>query len=397
MQFGFDLTIGESTFCDMMNDLINIRRRLHQHPELSNYEEKTAKLVFELLEKLCPDDLFSQIAGHGILAVFDSKKPGPSIMFRAELDALPIQEKNSHDYVSKVDFVSHVCGHDGHMSILLGLAQHLQDRNSFCGKVLLLFQPAEEMSQGAERVVADRIFKEHVPDYLFALHNIPKYPLGSILIKDDVFALSSVGLIVKLHGVSSHAGKPEDGNNPVFCMIKILESLAQLSASMKSDLHRSFITIIHARLGEVAFGTNPGEAEIMATFRSSKDSVMTTMKKTAEDFVKKHSKDFALSYDLEWVEYFPATVNSSACVELIRKVSNKQKRRIIELTEAFAWSEDFSYYGPHCKCGYFGVGSGVDSAQLHNPDFDFPEELLPVGIEMFVGLIEEICLLEEEK
>jgi len=378
-----------------MNELVNIRRRLHQHPELSNYEEKTSKIVLEFLERLQPDELFSDIAGHGVLAVFDSKKSGPNIMFRAELDALPIQEKNTHDHVSTIDRVSHVCGHDGHMTILLGLAQRLQERSSFCGKVLLLFQPAEEMTQGAERVVADPVFKDHVPDYLFALHNIPKYPLGSILVKDDVFALSSVGLIVKLHGVSSHAGRPEDGNNPVFCMIKILEALAHLSEDMKSETHRSFITIIHARLGEIAFGTNPGEAEVMATFRSSDDSIMATMKNTAEEFIQSLCKDSGLSCEFEWVEYFPATVNSKKCVEFIRSVAKKQQRQILELTEAFPWSEDFSYYCQLCRCGYFGVGSGIDFPQLHNPDFDFPEELLSVGIDMFFGLVEEICSQEE--
>ncbi len=379
-----------------MNELVNIRRRLHQHPELSNNEEQTSKIILEFLKNLQPDNLFSNIAGHGVLAVFDSQKPGPHVMFRAELDALPIQEKNTHDHVSTIDQVSHVCGHDGHMTILLGLAQALKDRSSFCGKVLLLFQPAEEMTQGAQRVVADPLFKNHTPDYLFALHNIPKYPLGSILVKDDVFALSSIGLIVKLHGVSSHAGRPEDGNNPVFCMIKILESLAQLSEEMKSDTHRSFITIIHTRLGEIAFGTNPGEAEVMATFRSSDDLVMAQMKSTAEKFIQSLCQDYSLSCDLEWVEYFPATVNSKKCVEFIRHVAKKQKRQILELTEAFPWSEDFSYYCHLCKCGYFGVGSGVNFPQLHNPDFDFPEELLSVGIDMFFGLIEEICLQEEE-
>ncbi len=375
----------------MMRQLNSIRKHLHQHPELSNHEEQTSKTIIDFLGQFSPDQIFSGIGGYGVLAVFDSGKAGPHIMFRAELDALPIQEKNSHDYVSTVPNVSHACGHDGHMSILLGLAQRLADRSSFCGKVSVLFQPAEETTQGAVRVLNDPIFKAHIPDYLFALHNIPKYPLGSILIKDDVFALSSVGLIVKLHGVSSHAGRPEDGNNPVFCMIKILEALSKLSTSLKSDSHRSFITIIHSRLGEIAFGTNPGEAEIMATFRSSDDTVMESMKREAEEAVKNLSENYCLSFEFEWVEYFPATVNCSDCTNLIRRVSQMQKRKIIELSDAFPWSEDFSYYCSVCRCGYFGVGSGVNCAQLHNPDFDFSDELIPIGVEMFFGLLKNIC------
>jgi amidohydrolase len=187
--------------------LSKTRRTLHSIAELSEHEKKTSEFILSYLKRCNPTTILENVGGHGILCVFDSKQDGPNIVFRAELDALPIQEHTKKSYMSFHPGVSHSCGHDGHMSILLGLAQYLSKKpDDIRGKIILLFQPAEETAVGAKKVMDDDRFHALRPTHVFGLHNIPLFPLGSILVTHDVFASASEGLIIRIHGISRHAG-----------------------------------------------------------------------------------------------------------------------------------------------------------------------------------------------
>ncbi|MEA3458296.1 MAG: amidohydrolase, partial [Candidatus Thermoplasmatota archaeon] len=307
------------------------------------------------------------------------------------LDALPIQEINKLPYVSKNPGVSHTCGHDGHMTILIGLASWLQKEiKNLHGKVILLFQPAEETAEGAKLVLKDPNFSSIRPDYVFALHNLPGFKQDSIIVKKDVFSSASKGLIVKLIGKTSHAGHPENGNNPVFAMVEIIKKLTQIPKNIATDSNNLLVTIIHTKLGEMAFGTSPGEAVVMATFRSQHDKYMDLMSKEAVDLVKKTAEGHQLSYNVDWVEVFPATVNDNECVGVIVSSANLLKKDVIINEHPFSWSEDFSYFTQEIKGAMFGIGSGMGHAQLHNPDFDFPDSILDTGVDLFQEIIREI-------
>jgi amidohydrolase len=374
-----------------MFDLIKIRQELHKQPELSGYEKKTSKKIKDYLKLCNPDNIIAGLAGYGILAVFDTKRPGPSILLRAELDALPIKEENNLLYSSKTSSVSHSCGHDGHMSILLGVAEQIyQNKNDLCGKIYLLFQPAEEIAQGAKKVLESDIFKSLKIDYAFALHNLPGFKKGSIILKKDVFAATSKGLIVRLKGKSSHAGHPENGINPIFAMIEIIDGLEEISKEMKSEEDRSLITIIHVKLGEVAFGTSPGDGVVMATFRSTDDEKMDHMSKKAISLIKEISSKNNLKHEIEWVEIFPILINDSECVDLVEKASRKKSLDVTYVDGPFSWTEDFSYFTQNIKGCFFGLGSGKDHPQLHNSDYDFPDEIINYGVDLFFEIIKEI-------
>ncbi len=183
----------------MESQLIQLRRWLHAYPELSGFETKTAAHLIAYIEKLQPDKIVSNIGGNGFLVLFDSGKPGQSILFRSELDALPIQEVNKFAYRSVTDGISHKCGHDGHATILCGLAEKLAMRRSLSGKVYLLFQPAEETGEGAKLVSDDAKF-DIQPDYVFAFHNIPGYKKGTIVLKEGLFSAAVSSIIIKLIG-----------------------------------------------------------------------------------------------------------------------------------------------------------------------------------------------------
>lgn len=374
-----------------MVSLKQIRHELHKIPEASGNEKETSKSIIRYLKKCNPDVIETNIAGYGIIAIFKSGQPGPTIVIRSELDALPIKEKNTFSYHSKFDGFSHSCGHDGHMTIVLGLGFWLKKEiKKLRGNVILLFQPAEENATGAQKVLSDSTFSILKPDYIFALHNIPGFPQTSIIIKNGVFSSASKGLIINLEGETSHAAQPELGNNPVLAMTSIIEEIVKIPNFLKVENKAGLITIIHARLGKIAFGTSPGEATIMATFRSSDDALLQNISDQAENLVKKITKKHQLKYSLEWVDNFPALKNDKECINIIISSAKKLGYQFIILKKPFLWSEDFSYFTKKIKGAMFGIGSGLDYPNLHNPKYDFPDELLDIGVCFFQQLIKNI-------
>ncbi len=372
-------------------DLLSLRKTLHQNAELSDKEENTAKIIHNSLEKLDPDRIITDIGGNGIAAVFNDKSDGKTIVLRAELDALPIPEVNDFDHKSLTDGVAHKCGHDGHMTILLGAAQKiLKEIKELPGRLVILFQPAEETAQGAKRVLADKKFTDLKPDYMFALHNLPGFGKGSIILRENVFASASTGFIVRLKGETSHAGHPANGRNPVLAMTQIIQSLMGIP-SLYTGLDKACnLTIIHAKLGEVAFGTSPGAATVMATLRSHEDSVMEIMSRKAQQISENIAATYDLEIETEWVEVFPATVNDDECFKVMETGAQNLGRKIIYKDVPFPWSEDFGYYTQNFKCGFFGLGSGKNHPQLHNSNYDFPEDIINHGIDMFFEIVKRV-------
>jgi amidohydrolase len=372
--------------------LTQIRQQLHSIAEPSLNEEKTAKTILKYLKQCQPNQIYKNIAGHGIVAVFNSNKAGPTIAFRAELDALPIQEKNNISYKSLHEGFSHTCGHDGHMTILLGLGFWLQKHmQKYCGKILLIFQPAEENASGAKQIVNELKKLSLHPDYIFAIHNIPGYEKGSVLLKKNVFCAGSIGMIIKLVGKTSHAAYPNQGKNPVQAMTIIIDQLLCLCSTLNLDKENSFLTIIHAKLGEVAFGTSPGDATIMCTFRSFNDAEMKMMTTHAKTIVKKISTLHQLEFSIEWIDYFPATINDEQCIKTIETISRTTPLSVHFLKEPMRWSEDFSFFLQNITGAMIGIGSGIHHAQLHNPDYDFPDHILQPTINLYKKIIKKFC------
>jgi len=380
-----------------MFNLTQIRHELHMIPEPSGSEIKTSNTIKKYLKECKPDEIITNVGGHGILALFNSKKSGPLIIIRAELDGLPIKEKNNIPYISIHDCYSHSCGHDGHMTIVLGLGFWLKKHiNNLKGKVALLFQPAEENATGAKQVLKDKKFGKLKPDYIFSLHNIPGFPKGSILLKKEVFSQASKGLIIKLIGKTSHAASPDEGNNPVFAMNKIIQNLTEIPDILAKQ-NTNLVTIIHVKLGEIAFGTSPGVAVIMATFRSQEDKQLLEMSKLAENLIKKAASNHKLKYSIEWVDYFPALKNDSKCIDIIDLSAKKIGYKVKKLEKPFLWSEDFSYFTQKINGAMLGLGSGKNNKYLHNPDYNFPDDLLETGVGLFKQIILTILKKNKEK
>jgi len=371
-----------------LEELIQLRHELHQHPDLSGDEANTADIVQNYLNKYSPDELITNIGGNSLAAVYKGGKDGPTVLFRCELDALPINENNDIEYCSLKNGVSHKCGHDGHMAIVAGVAQLLHKKRPARGKVILLFQAEEETGKGAVKVLNDTKFKKLEIDYAFALHNMPGYEEGSIIITDNIFASASRGLIIKLKGKSSHAAEPEKGISPISALIEIMQEFDLLNKSKKPFRGFILITIVHLKLGERAFGSSPGYGELIATLRSFRDEDMEVLVQRISKIVGEITRKEKLSYEFEWVEEFPALVNNKKYVGLIERLAKGNNFTVIKLNDAFRFSEDFAHFTKHFKGAMFGLGSGIDTAPLHSTVYDFPNQIIEKGIMIFYRIYE---------
>ncbi|MGB3279652.1 MAG: amidohydrolase, partial [Pseudorhodobacter sp.] len=269
-----------------ISELTALRHVLHRHPELSREERETATRVAAELGLLQPDQLITGLGGHGLAAVFESGRPGPALLFRCELDALPIPEISEAPYRSSIDGKAHLCGHDGHMAILLGLARLLARKRPAMGRVILLFQPAEEDGSGAAAVIGDPKFAHLRPDWAFSLHNMPGCTLGSCWLAPGPVNCASVGMKITLEGKTSHASQPEKGVSPALVLARLIPALGGLGKGGPLGPGYRLATLTHAALGAPAFGVSPGHAEIWVTLRTMTDAPMAEMRNAAEALVK---------------------------------------------------------------------------------------------------------------
>jgi len=373
-----------------MDELKRLRHELHKNPELSNKEADTALRLKFFLSSHKPDELIQGVGGEGLLAVFRGAEPGPDVLFRADMDALPIVEKNKLPYKSSKNGVAHMCGHDGHMAILSGLAVYLSKHRPKRGRALLLYQPAEETGEGAYRALKDIQTRGFKPEFAFALHNMPRYPKGALLLNRGTFAAASKGMAIKLHGKSSHAAEPEKGLSPALAVSRIIEGLIHISKSASRFEEYVLLTIVYAKLGEVTFGTTPGYAEVGATLRAFKNSDMELLTTLSEELINRLAQEQNLTVEISYTDDFPATVNHAEAISYLEHSASKYGVPSVVLEQPNRWSEDFAHYSLACKAAIFGLGSGVEHADLHSPNYDFPDEIIEPGVNLFKGIAEEI-------
>lgn len=380
-----------------MSDIDQLRRYLHQYPELSGEERETATFLAKSLRKLHPSQLIEGIGGYGMVAIFDSGQPGPSVLFRTELDALPIEEVNDFDYRSTKENVSHKCGHDGHMAVMMGFARALSHTPPEKGRALLLFQPAEEIGAGAEWMLKDETFESVLPiDYAVAFHNLPGFPLGTIVCREGTFSSAVQSLIIRLKGKTAHAGEPENGTNPAMAISEIIKE-ANIACQTKIEEEGfAILTPVHINMGEIAYGVSAGYGEVHLTIRTRTGKEMEGLSNRLLTYAGRVSQKYGLELDTEWTNVFRTTQNNPKVARIIKQAAADNKLEYQDKDYPFKWGEDFGTFTQEYEGAMFGIGSGVDHPALHNPDFDFPDEITPLGIDMYRRILKIIMEREAE-
>lgn len=374
-----------------MSDIDQLRRYLHQYPELSGEEHETAAFLAKSLRQLRPTRLIERVGGCGIIAIFDSGQPGPSVLFRTELDALPIEELNAFDYRSTKPQISHKCGHDGHIAVMMGFARGLSYNPPVKGRALLLFQPAEEIGAGAEWMLKDETFESVLPiDYAVAFHNLPGFPLGTIVCKEGSFSTAVQSLIIRLNGKTAHAGEPENGINPAMAISEIIKEAAIACQPKIEEEGFAILTPVHIHMGEIAYGVSAGYGEVHLTIRTRTEEEMQALSFRLLSYAGRVSKKYGLELDTEWTNVFRNTRNDSAITAIVKQAAAENGFDYHAKNWAFKWGEDFGAFTQKFKGAMFGIGAGIDHPALHNPDYDFPDEITPVGIEMYQRILKII-------
>ena len=367
--------------------LTEVRQALHQRPEISGEEKQTAARIIQELKQAGADQIWENLGGYGVAAAFRGAQPGPTVLFRCELDALPITEQSTLSYCSEIDGKAHLCGHDGHMCIVLGVALGLVERPTH-GRVILLFQPAEETGFGAQAVINDPRWPEIRPDYAFAYHNVPGRPLAEIGVHVGTATCASRGMQIIFHGKSSHAAAPEDGVSPAAAMADLMLKIPRLGSGNITDADFSLSTLTHARLGRPTFGVAPGEGELRVTLRSRTNERMDEMIATIQAMLDEIASP--LKTEIFWHDVFPAATNSLDATDIAKNAASARKLDIHEMQNPMKWSEDFGHIGlDGASATMLFLGAGIDQPQLHNPDYDFPDALLVVGAELLLEIVDK--------
>ncbi|WP_439156336.1 amidohydrolase [Yoonia sp.] len=371
-----------------LTQLTALRHDLHRNPEVSGAEIATARRITTELEALGADRIWQGLGGQGVAAEFKGAAAGPTVLLRCELDGLPIRELSDLPYKSLIEGKGHLCGHDGHMVSMLGVGMWLKMRPA-SGRVILLFQPAEETGAGARAVVEDDRWREIRPDYAFAYHNVPGRPLGEIGLRSGPGNCASRGMQILFEGKSSHAAAPEDGLSPAHAMATLMTSLPGLGGGTIGEDTFALSTLTHAHLGEPTFGIAPAEGELRLTLRTMSNARMESLITDALAEVER-SKG-ALKLGVLWHDIFPSVVNDVDATAIARDVAQKLGHSINEMALPMRWSEDFGRIGDDgAKATMLYIGSGENQPQLHNPDYDFPDALLPVVVDQFCGIVESL-------
>jgi len=371
-----------------MIDYKEIRRTLHEHPQTSGNEQFAHDTIIRHLQQLHPDKVYTHVGGYGVIAVWGKDPQKPTVAFRADTDALPI---------------GHRCGHDGHTTILLRLAElidseelRMKNDESATAAIdssfftlhssfnyLLLWQPAEETGTGSRAILDSGILQQYNIVRFYGLHNIPGYPLGTVVLCPRTFAAASTGVVYHLDGRETHASTPELGVNPGLAVAEIVQRFASFNNS-KGEFRQSTLICVH--VGQPAFGTSAGHGEVMFTLRAFTNDAMEQLLADANSAVDEVAARYKLSVSRSLVEPFRATENNGDCVETIEKTAEDVPLRVRYQMEPFRWSEDFAEYLLEFRGAMFGIGSGEHQPELHHPAYDFPDALIEPAAQLFFRL-----------
>ncbi|MDC1068859.1 M20/M25/M40 family metallo-hydrolase, partial [Candidatus Kapabacteria bacterium] len=302
----------------------------------------------------------------------------------------PISEVNEFSYKSKNNKVSHKCGHDGHTTILLGLAKLISKFPLKDSAVYLLWQPAEETGEGAKSVLNDPFFKDLKINHVFALHNLPRYNESNIIIKSGNFTPEVKSIIIKLEGKTSHAAEIENGINPAIAIAELIKFFASITNNSPDSKDFYLATPIYSNLGSRSYGISAGNGELHYTLRAWDPELFNNNSKLIDSKLKEIYSKYKIKSSINWTGEFSANINSPSAVDHIRDAAIDLELNIIEQKSPMKWGEDFGLFTQKYKGAMFGVGNGINSAALHNPDYDFNDKIIGTSISIFYSIIEEI-------
>ena len=383
-----------------------IRRDIHAHPELSYQESRTAAIVAAKLREwgIAFETGIGQTGVVGTIvgtrAANTNNGKANAIGLRADMDALPIQEANQFEHTSTYAGKMHACGHDGHTAMLLGAAQQLAANRDFAGTVYLIFQPAEEGGAGAKAMIDDGLFTRFPMDAVFGLHNWPGERLGTIGMTPGPMMASSNEFTLTITGRGAHAALPHNGADPVMAAVNLAQALQTILTRNKKPVDAAVLSITQIHAGD-AYNVIPDTALVAGTIRTFTLEVLDMMEKRLREICAGIAAAFEVKIEIEFDRNYPPLINDRAAAEFCRDVATRLvgAEQVVWGQEATMGAEDFAFMlleKPGC---YVFAGNGLGDhrfhghgagpCMLHNPSYDFNDQLIPIGVSYWVELTQQ--------
>lgn len=365
--------------------LTALRHNFHQFPELGFCEDQTKYTIANFLNDLD----FEVYEGCGVVGVLRNGTSSRSIGLRADMDALPITERSVHDYVSQREGVMHACGHDGHMAMLLGAAQKLTKSPNFDGTVVFIFQPNEEHGLGAKAMIDEGFLEKHPIDEVYGIHNLPGAPIGQISTRTGLICSSESLFEIKIKGQGGHASMPHLGQDTITVGAEIIQAL-QTVVSRKLTPGCGAVLSVTEFFTDGQRNVLPGHAslkgDVRARSKQDRDQIEGFMQQICKGIEISHNVTTKFTFDTQFIE----TINSAEPVNAVVRVSDALGLETISNREPMSFSEDFAHFSnaiPGCFLLLGNGSKGKNARPLHSSDYDFNDDLLPIGSDFWTALV----------
>ena len=379
----------EKKIAALKDEMIAWRHHIHAYPETAFEEKQTTQFIIEKLKSFGITELYTNFAPTGVVAVIHGKTKGRTIGLRADIDALDIFEENKIDYCSKISGKMHACGHDGHTATLLGAAKYLSTNRDFNGTVVAIFQPAEENEGGGRVMVENGLFDKFPIEAVYGMHNQPNLELNHFLINHGPVMASYDVFEIKITGVGAHAAAPHLGKDTILTATHIVNNLQTIISRNLNPTDSLVISVTQIHSGDT-WNVLPQHAVIRGTVRA----LNVEDQNLAEERIKHISTATALTFctkaEVDYQRRYPATINHTKQADIAIKVAQKLvgNDKIIIDSPPTMGSEDFAFMLQKVPGVYIKIGAG-DGANLHNPSYNFNDEILTLGAEYFVEIVSQ--------
>jgi len=368
------------------------RRTIHQHPELLFDLPVTSALVIDKLTSFGCDEVVSGLAKSGVVAVVNGKLgAGKTIALRCDMDALPMSEQTNLPHASKVENMMHACGHDGHTAMLLATAKRLAETRNFAGKAVLIFQPAEEGGGGGRVMIEEGVLERFGIEEVYGMHNEPGLAVGSFAIRSGPIMAGGDRFIITINGKGGHAASPHLSHDPVIVMAHMITALQSITSRFIDPFDPVVLSITYVNGGnDRALNVIPAAVQIGGTIRTMQPQTRKAVEARFREVVTMTAKVFSAEAQIDWRPGYPVTVNDVAKTRVAVAAAERVagKGRVNDDYPQTMGSEDFSYMLEKRPGAFIWLGNG-DSADLHNPAYDFNDEAIIHGVNYWLALVDQ--------
>ena len=376
---------------EMHGEITVWRRDFHENPELLYDTHRTSKIVKEKLTSFGCDQVITGLGRTGVVGVIHgrSNSNGKTIGLRADMDALPIKEITNLEYSSKKDGMMHACGHDGHTAMLLGAAKYLSETRNFDGKVVVIFQPAEEGGAGAKEMCEDGLMSDFDISEVYGMHNAPGLPVGQFNIRSGAFFAAADQFTVNIQGKGGHAARPQETIDPTIVGAHILIALQSVASRNTDPLKSLVVSVTSFRTESDSYNVIPQTVQLKGTVRTLSKDVRDMAQEKITQLIKNTGLAFGANVELDYDRGYPVMINSDLETSHMSKAAKNVAgdKNVDDNASQVMGAEDFSYMLEERPGAYIRVGNG-NTASLHHPNYDFNDESIPFGTSFWVELTE---------